>query len=62
MLSPLGNRDLVALYTPSTGLLFQQQQYSEGVGLIVQALCKHIIKDNSDLKEKNYRLNRQGRQ
>lgn len=35
MLIPSGNRDLVALYTPSIGLLFQQQQYTEGAGLIV---------------------------
>lgn len=33
MLILLGGRDLVALYTPSTGLLFQQQHYPEESGL-----------------------------
>lgn len=35
MLIPLGNRDLVALYILSIGLLFEQQQYPEEAGLIV---------------------------
>jgi len=35
MLIPLGNGDLVAMYTLSIGLLFLQQQYPEWAGLIV---------------------------
>lgn len=50
---PLGNRDLVPLYTPSIGLLFLQQQYPEWAGLIVPGFGQTHSKRQLWPKKKN---------
>lgn len=60
MLIPLGNRDLVAIYIPSIGLLFEQQQYPEGAGPIVPGFVQTHNKRQLWLKKKKLQSKQTG--